>query len=199
MLVRAAKDAFTPCDKEKVYMFRREEDGTRAFIPEAPIYVINEASVDDLKAKIMAKYQGTDADKVEITAESFRPNIVIRTDKAYEEDEFGECRVHNIFFRYLNHTKHDNKCCANSKEGKYNHNMEPLTTLKQVRKNPWWGYLFGSNFAPEVVTKEDDFKKLLPKENTVPKDRFYSKHGFLVKGDKFHVRRKTDLPRIESE
>jgi hypothetical protein len=67
-----------------------------------------------------------------------------------------------------------------------------------VRKNIWWGHLLGSNFSPEIVNSQEDFKKLLPKEDTVPKDRFNAKHGFLVKGDKFHVRRKTDLPRIET-
>ena len=61
-------------------MFPRQEDGVRAFIPEAPIYIVNEASVDDLKEKVFAKYQGTEKELISVTAESFRPNIVIKTE-----------------------------------------------------------------------------------------------------------------------
>ena len=66
-----------------------------------------------------------------------------------------------------------------------------------MRKNPFWGFLFGINYTPEIVHNAEDFKKLLPKEDTVPKDRFNPNYGIIMKGDKFHVRRDADLPRIE--
>ncbi len=120
ILVRAAADAFQKADKDKIYMFRREEDGTRAFIPETPLHLVNEASVDDLREKAMKKYSGSDAEAIKIDAASFRPNIVVRSEVPYEEDKFGECRIHNIFIRYTSHTKRDEGICGNSKTGKYN-------------------------------------------------------------------------------
>jgi hypothetical protein len=50
---------------------------------------VNEASTRDLEKRVLDRYpDAADRDKIKITSIAFRPNIIIDTGVAYEEDLF---------------------------------------------------------------------------------------------------------------
>lgn len=64
-----------------------DQDQTKGFVSKAVLHVINEASTRDLKKRVLAQYTDpAEIERIKITSIAFRPNIIIDTKFAYEED-----------------------------------------------------------------------------------------------------------------
>lgn len=92
VLIRAPPKREMPLIYDYVKLFHRDEKDRRAaFITDAAVHFINDASVRELKkhAKPSNSFDHT----------QFRPSVLIDSDPAYVEEEIFQARVQNIFFR----------------------------------------------------------------------------------------------------
>ena len=65
----------------------QEDDQTKGFVSKAGIHIVNEASVRDLRERVLAKYTDPkDIQKIKIEAMPFRPNVIIDSGVAFSED-----------------------------------------------------------------------------------------------------------------
>ncbi|WP_010522449.1 MOSC domain-containing protein [Aquimarina agarivorans] len=96
----------------------------KAFNDIAPIHLISEASLNDLNNRI-----GT-----HLTAESFRPNLIVTGGQAYEEELWKTLKIGNIIFNVVSKT---NRCSLSTIDPitlKQRDNQEPLRTLATFKK-----------------------------------------------------------------
>lgn len=108
------------------------------------LHIVNEASVRDLREKVYAKYPDEkDREQIKVEAIAFRPNFIIDTDKPFEEDEFMEARISNIFMRLVGFCSRCRIVARNYSTCDINAAEEPTPTLESYRKNEL-GTLFGT-------------------------------------------------------
>lgn len=121
-----------------------EEDQSKSFLSKAALHIINEASVRDLTKRVLANYPDQkDRDLIKVTAMAFRPNIVIDTGVAYEEDKMQEARVANTFIRLVGFCSRCKAVANNYETCDRNPELEPNPTLNKYRKHEL-GVLFGT-------------------------------------------------------
>ncbi len=101
-----------------------------------PLLLIGQGSLDDLNKKL----------KIPIGMERFRPNLVVDTDKAFEEDEWKQIQINSIVVTIA-------RPCARCAVPSINPNTaekekEPGATLAQFRKRDSTIY-FGQNILPK--------------------------------------------------
>jgi hypothetical protein len=118
---------------------------------------------------------------------AFRPNIIIDTGVAYEEDLFQEFRIANTFVRNVGFCSRCKAVSNNYETNDRNPELEPNPTLAKYRKHEL-GTLFGTYHMVEIIPSEEHFKKLLP-GFPVPSDRKFSEiYGIVKVGDDIKVR-----------
>lgn len=69
------------------------DDQNKSFNSSAPFHVVNEASLRDIKERVLARHPDKTADDFKVDAAQFRPNVTFDTEKAFSEDEFVEARL----------------------------------------------------------------------------------------------------------
>lgn len=82
-------------------LLKEKGDTRKGYARDAALHMINVASVNDLRKRVHQKYPEAKnpEDKVWVDVEQFRPNFVIDTGKAYEEDLFCEMRLESCLLR----------------------------------------------------------------------------------------------------
>ncbi|KAJ6218497.1 hypothetical protein RDWZM_009654 [Blomia tropicalis] len=91
----------------------------------SPTLLINQSSIDDLNKRLDRSSQ--------VTYRNFRPNILIRSKSAFDEDVWKEIQLGEI---RLDNVKPCDRCTlttVNPDKGVKHPNMEPLRTLKSYR------------------------------------------------------------------
>ncbi|KAK3092786.1 hypothetical protein FSP39_007202 [Pinctada imbricata] len=103
--------------------------------------VTNEASLEDLNERLEKK----------VTMTNFRPNIVIKGCKAFDEDNWLEIRIGDkVYFRVQDPCTRCSLTTVDPEKGVKDPKMEPLATLKKFRGYPPYeveGPCFGVNAA----------------------------------------------------
>ena len=165
-----------------------DEDKTKGFCSKAAIHIVNEASTRDLTKRVLAQYpKKEDRDRIAITSIAFRPNIIIDTEFAYQEDYMQEARIGNTFMRLVGFCSRCKAVANNYDTNDRNPELEPNPTLAKYRRHEL-GTLFGTYHQVEVIKSEDQYKRLMP-EFDVPRDRKFDElYGIVRKGDSVKVR-----------
>jgi uncharacterized protein YcbX len=116
-------------------------DDTVSFADGFPLLVISEESLNDLNTKL--EQQGLST----VTMTNFRPNVVIKGAKAFEEDHWKRIRIGEVEFDCV---KICSRCILTTVDpltGIKAENREPLKTLASYRKMDG-GVMFGMNMIP---------------------------------------------------
>lgn len=174
------------------------------YTSEAPVHLINHASLMSLKEAILSKKSdGPDKDEFQLDARQFRPNIVIETDKegAFTEDNFLEMRIGPLLLRTTGPCLRCAFTYVNVSTGKTNGDREPYTTLSQMRQVPGLGVAFGTYIFTDILTSDELYRQVLPENlgyqsfektiesNPITKDEHSGESFVRVnKGDKMMVR-----------
>jgi uncharacterized protein YcbX len=187
MLLRAAP-GFKKGIPLEIMKWGSEEDQTRTFVSKCVFHMVNEQSTRDLEKRVLAKYpDAADREKIKISSMAFRPNIIIDTEEAYEEDLLQEFRIGSTMVRNVGFCSRCKAVANNYETNDRNPEMEPNPTLASYRKHEL-GTLFGTYHMVEIIPSEEAFKALLPGFD-VPKDRKLSeKYGIVRAGDNIMVR-----------
>lgn len=138
------------------YIYARESDRKASFLPEGPIYLLNNQSCQALVLAMYHKYRESQEFIRMAVADipTFRPNLVIdeEFDEPYCEDELWELRIANIMLRQLGpRAIRDSYCSINWRCNTRHPKLEPYTVLSQVRKHHKWGPIFGSILAADII------------------------------------------------
>jgi uncharacterized protein YcbX len=114
------------------------ENRTRSFVDSQPILVIGTASLDDLNSRMTTDTQ--------VSWDRFRPNVVVETTKAFDEDNWKKIVVDNIL---LQSVKRCARCMMiNINQQTAQKDIEPLKTLTTYRREEN-KVLFGHYFSPQ--------------------------------------------------
>jgi hypothetical protein len=117
----------------------------------------------------------------------FRPNFIIDSGVPYSEDTYQEARIGNTFFRLVGYCSRCKAVTCNFETNDRNPELEPVETLNQFRKHEF-GTLFGTYHQVEVISSQEQFRRLLP-EFAVPRNRkFDSEYGIVCVGDELKIR-----------
>lgn len=114
-----------------------------AFQDEFPFMLMTTASVEDLNTRV----------ETPVKVDNFRPNILIETSKAFDEDSWSEIKIGDAILR---NTKPCQRCTMTTVDpatGKKDPNLQPLKTLRSYRlMEPEFGDApcFGINLVAEV-------------------------------------------------
>ncbi len=125
-------DRIKPVKAVKAIM-AKSGDQSKTFCSQAPIHVINRASLRDLQERVLQRYADKSTDDFSIDEVQYRPNIVFDSDKPWSEDEYVEMRIDRCFFRFIGPTGRCPYVYQNWSTAESNPNDEPLTTLRTFR------------------------------------------------------------------
>lgn len=106
----------------------------------SPIHLITQASLDDLNSKL------SKGDQVSI--HTFRPNLVIENEEAFEEDNWKTVQIGNVVFNVHYKATRCSMLQINPITLKNNLNSEPLRTLSKYRRNDKGKVCFGVYLIP---------------------------------------------------
>jgi len=110
-------------------------EGYVSFADAFPYLLIGTASLEKLNNKLAQP----------VTMENFRPNIVINTTKANEEDDWYEIQVGEVRFRNVKLCSRCILITVNPETGERYEHREPLKTLADYRKVETGEIMFGCN------------------------------------------------------
>ncbi len=165
-----------------------EGDMTKGFVSKAAIHIINEASVRDLRERVIKKFTDpAEIARIRIEPLPFRPNFIIDSTQPYSEDTYQEARIGNTLFRLVGYCSRCKAVTCNFETNDRNPELEPTETLASYRKHEY-GVLFGTYHQVEVINSAEQFRRLLP-EYQIPRNRkFDSEYGIVCKGDELKLR-----------
>ena len=166
-----------------------EGDETKGFVSKAAVHIVNEASVRDLRERVLSKIEDPAARALtKIEATPFRPNFVIDSGVAFSEDTYQEARVGNVLFRLVGYCSRCKAVTCNFDTNERNPELEPTPTLTAYRKHEL-GVLFGTYNQVEVISSPQQFRRLLGPSYFVPLNRKYDpRWGVICRGDELRVR-----------
>ena len=107
---------------------------------------------------------------LEITAEQFRPNIVISGVKSDDEDDMRECKLvsQDVTLRVIKHCVRCKTPNFNKSKGVSNESNEPLKTLTNYKLHPMIGVVFG-----QYLSADKDCEIKIGKFNSLNHIHFY--------------------------
>jgi hypothetical protein len=166
----------------------KNEDLTKGFVSKAAIHIVNEASTRDLTKRVLAQYSDPkDRERMAITSIAFRPNIIIDSEFAYEEDRMQEARIGNTFMRLVGYCSRCKAVACNYDTNDRNPELEPNPTLAKYRKHEL-GTLFGTYHQVEVISSPEQYARLLPEYPPIRDRKFDEIYGIVKTGDELKVR-----------
>jgi len=114
-------------DKDALRKVKKKNNGKEndeiGFSDAAPIHLISEESLKSLNEKL----------ETPVTAHHFRPNIVVKGCKAFEEENWKIIKIGDCIFEKAIETERCSLITINPNTIKRNENQEPLRTLSQMR------------------------------------------------------------------
>jgi len=105
--------------------YNGEDNDYIAFNDAAPLHLISEESVNDLNTQL----------EKPVTINRFRPNILIKGCKAYEEETWKRIKIGACIFDVAVRTERCSLLTINPKTLERDTKQEPLRTLAKVRKD----------------------------------------------------------------
>ncbi|CDW86028.1 molybdenum cofactor sulfurase [Stylonychia lemnae] len=186
-LLRSATDYVKNVPDCKIIPKKIQGGQAKGFISKAAIKIMNEASVRDLKQRVIQKLKLEENDKIKIDTIAFRPNIVIDSFEPYSEDAIQEARIGSVMMRLVGYCNRSNLrpdqidtfddfSCKKSKE-----------TLAQYRKNEY-GTLFGTYYQAEIIESQSLFNKLFTGYHQPNFRKNLQQYGIIKTYDEFKVR-----------
>ena len=145
----------------KRLIFDRQDDLRKSFCSDAAFHVVNKQSVLDLAERVKQRHPEGLKDFF-VSAEQFRPNVVIEWPEAYAEDRFMEMRVGPILMRTSGPCIRCNTIRLQLDKGKRLDDYEPYKTLGTYRNAPGMGHMFGMYYQMDVLETEELYKWVLP-------------------------------------
>ena len=135
---------FTKGLPRNILKWSQVEDVTKGFVSKAAIHIINEASIRDLRERVLARYPNEEERYlIDVASIAFRPNFIIDSKLPYEEDEMQEIRIGNTLVRLVGFCSRCKAISCNFLTNDRNPEMEPNPTLAKYRKHEL-GTLFGT-------------------------------------------------------
>lgn len=132
----------------------KEGDTRKTFTTDAALHIVNKASVDELRQRVLDNHpEGLQDFWVE--AEQFRSNIVIDTKEGFSEDLFAEMRIGSCLLRNVGPTIRCNAIRTNYDNKVKVADEEPNRTLTQFRNAEGMGILFGMYYQQDLMTRQD--------------------------------------------
>jgi uncharacterized protein YcbX len=122
-------------------------DGIVSFADAFPFLLLGSESLDTLNRKL----------EKPVTMQNFRPNIVVNTQKAHEEDSWDEIKIGEVIFKNVKLCSRCVLTTVDPKSGIRSVDQEPLVTLLTYRKIEQ-KIMFGINLIAQnegVIRKED--------------------------------------------
>jgi len=150
--------------------------------------VINEASTRDLTKRVLKQYSDPEIRKqISVTSIAFRPNIVIDSQFAYEEDRIQEARIANTFVRQVGFCSRCKAVASNYDTNDRNPELEPNPTLAKYRKHEL-GTLFGTYHQVDIISSQEQYQRLLPEFPPITDRKFLENYGIVRAGDDIMIR-----------
>ncbi len=118
-------------------------EGNVSYADQAPILLLSEGSVKDLNSRLEST----------VSTRHFRPNIVVRGAKAYEEDQWQRVRIGDCEFDVLEACKRCVFITIDPDTLQRDAQQEPLRTLATYRKHARGSVAFGVHLVPRRLGK----------------------------------------------
>ncbi|ORX80749.1 PLP-dependent transferase [Basidiobolus meristosporus CBS 931.73] len=99
---------------------------------ESPFLMISQSSVDDVNHRILQSEINAETKNGPVFIDAFRGNIVVRGNRAYEEDQWEVVKIGTQVFKILGSCKRCNMLCVNPETGRKT--KEPYVTLAKYRR-----------------------------------------------------------------
>ncbi len=137
-----------------------KEENPVSFADGYPFLLTATASLAELNRRLVETYE--EAAPI-IPMNHFRPNIVVETETAFEEDNWKVIRLGNIKFAVVKPCSRCIITTIDQKNGTKNTLKEPLRTLGSFRQFGDQGVMFGENMVPyrEGILKVGDKLEIL--------------------------------------
>ena len=137
-----------------------KEENPVSFADGYPFLLTATASLAELNRRLVETYE--EAAPI-IPMNHFRPNIVVETETAFEEDNWKVIRLGNIKFAVVKPCSRCIITTIDQKKGTKNPLKEPLRTLGSFRQFGDQGVMFGENMVPyrEGILKVGDKLEIL--------------------------------------
>jgi len=114
-------------------------EGFVSFADGFPYLLIGQASLDDLNVRLDKK----------VTMKNFRPNLVVDSMNAFEEDGWNRLQIGDVIFRNVKPCSRCVLTTVDPSNGKKAKDLEPLKTLAMYRKFEQGKIMFGVNLIAE--------------------------------------------------
>ena len=134
----------------KRLIFDRRDDLRKTFCTDAAFHVVNKTSVEEVEKRMKERHPNG-LPNFFISAEQFRPNVVIEWPEPFAEDKFFEMRVGPILMRNSGPCIRCNTIRMNLDSNVRVEDREPYSTLAQFRSVPGLGVLFGMYYQMDVL------------------------------------------------
>jgi uncharacterized protein YcbX len=136
--------------KRETYVEHTDKRFPITFSDDFPLHLISEASLDDLNNRL----------SLQVGVERFRPNLVVKGNPPFSEDEWQKFRIGNVLFENISACERCMMINVDQQSGIKT--TEPLRTLAGYRRTEKH-ILFGRNVICEQmgVIREGDFIHLL--------------------------------------
>ncbi len=121
--------------------YSTQENQSVSFADGFPFLLTNTASLQELNQRLENKYP---QEKLQITMDRFRPNIVVETSEPFIEDTWKMIKIGKVKFEVVKPCSRCIVITTDQKTGKINPLKEPLLTLSSFR-NTSEGIMFGQN------------------------------------------------------
>lgn len=112
-------------------------DALTTFTDGYPLLIANEASLDALNAVL----------EVPLTMDRFRPNLVVRAETAWREDEWKQLTIDALRFDAVKPCARCVAITTDQRTGARSAGQRPLTTLTRLHSMPGRGPIFGMNLV----------------------------------------------------
>ena len=136
------------------------DDQSKSFQSESPLTILNDASIQDLKSKVLEKKDVSPDFYLE--REQFRSPIAIDLGTPWLEDSLAECRIGPILLRYCGPSVRCDCIRINIRKNCFFEDKEPYATLSTFRSLSGWGTLFANNHSCELLTSRAEYDAALP-------------------------------------
>jgi uncharacterized protein len=116
-----------------------------SFADSSPFLITATASLAELNQRIRETYPGQGQ---EVPMNRFRPNIVIETEKPFQEGDWKVIQIGDVIFDVAKPCSHCIMTTIDQYTGEKNVHREPLRTLGTFRQFGDRGVMFGENLTP---------------------------------------------------
>jgi len=131
-------------------LFDRHDDLRKSFCTDAAFHVVNKSSVELLSKKVKERHPDG-LPNFFVSAEQFRPNLVLDWPEPFAEDRFFEFRVGPILMRNSGPCVRCSTIRMNLDTNVRVEENEPYSTLATFRTVPGLGVLFGMYYQMDVL------------------------------------------------